>query len=443
MFRNMLKTILCLALALLLAALPAAAETNVEERLSDLETLRAGLEQGHYDLFALVTPAEWEARVEAAAETLRDEDTDDITACYALIELVASLGDAHTQAWFTGGNAQGMLRALPLQTGLFSGRVYLLATTEPYADYLGMEITAIAGVPMAEVFARLTPLISYDNEVRLQTQLAANIADAEGLRYVGILNDASQAEVTFTDAQGAQHTATVEALVGEEMYTAQFSFLEREAIPAAEQPAGLYEYRNYGDTLWIGYYSCAEDPEYPMADFVEDVAAELEAGNYAKVCVDLRYNGGGNSAILEPLIDRLAACGIRPARRLRAHRRKHLLLGGDERRATQNARRSHPRRHADRRQRQPLWRDTVVHAGTPAADGLLLHKVLRNAPRRPRRLPDAGHRSGAHADRLYFRHRRGAASRAGSVALPKTDIPATKAVAGINLPKPTPSPRRR
>ena len=67
MFRNMLKTTLCLALALLLAALPAAAETNVEERLSDLETLRAGLEQGHYDPFALVTPAEWEARVEAAS----------------------------------------------------------------------------------------------------------------------------------------------------------------------------------------------------------------------------------------------------------------------------------------------------------------------------------------------------------------------------------------
>ena len=303
MFRNMLKTALCLALALLLAALPAAAETNVEERLSDLETLRAGLEQGHYDLFALVTPAEWEARVEAAAETLRKEDTDDITACYALIELVASLGDAHTQAWFSGGNAQGELRALPLQTGLFSGRVYLLATTEPYADYLGMEITAIAGVPMAEVFARLTPLISYDNEVRLQTQLAANIADAEGLRYVGILDDASRAEVTFTDAQGAQHTATVEALVGEEMYTAQFSFLEREAVPAAEQPTGLYEYQSYGDTLWIGYYSCAEDPEYPMADFVADVAAELKAGNYAKVCVDLRYNGGEGAAPEDDEID--------------------------------------------------------------------------------------------------------------------------------------------
>src|SRR5699024_8504652 len=120
------------------------------------------------------------------------------------------------------------------------------------------------------------------------------------------LDGASRAGVTFTDAQGAQHTATVEALVGAEMYTAQFSFLEREAIPAAEQPAGLSEYRHYGDTLCSGYYTRAEEPEYPMADFVENVAAELEAGNYAKVCIDLRYNGGGNSSILEPLIDRLA-----------------------------------------------------------------------------------------------------------------------------------------
>ena len=392
------------------------------------------MNKGHYDLFALVTPEEWEARVEAAAETLRDEDTDDITACYALIELVASLGDAHTQAWFTGGNAQGELHALPLQTGLFSGRVYLLATTEPYADYLGMEITAIAGVPMAEVFARLTPLISYDNEVRLQTQLAANIADAEGLRYVGILNDASRAEVTFTDAQGGEHTATIEALVGEEMYTAQFSFLEREAVPAAEQPAGLYEYRNYGDTLWIGYYSCAEDPEYPMADFVEDVTAELEAGNYAKVCVDLRYNGGGDSSILEPLIDRLAA--LRDKTGLAVY----ALIGENTfSSAVMNAAQLKTRAAATLvgtptgGSANHYGEIQSFDAGTPAADGLLLHKVLRNAPRRPRRLPDAGHRSGAHADRLRFRQRRGAASRAGSIALPKTNIPATKAVAGIRM----------
>ena len=149
MFRGKTRKLAILALTLMLAVLPAMAETTVEQRLDDLETLRAGLEEGHYDLFALVTPEEWQARLEETAEKLRDESLDDKMACYALIELVASLGDAHTQAWFTGGNAQGDMRALPLQTGLFDGGVYLLATTEPYAQYLGMEITAIEGVPNA------------------------------------------------------------------------------------------------------------------------------------------------------------------------------------------------------------------------------------------------------------------------------------------------------
>ena len=78
-------------------------------------------------------------------------------------------------------------------------------------------------------------------------------------------------------------------------------------MPAAEQPSAIYEFSDYGGALWIGYYSCAEDPEHPMADFVQEVEQAIADGSYTKVCVDLRYNGGGNSAVLEPLIDRLAA----------------------------------------------------------------------------------------------------------------------------------------
>ena len=306
MLRRRLLRFAALVSALLLLAASASAQTTVEQRLEDLETLRAGLEEGHYDLFALVPSGEWAARVEKTAEKLRDEALSERMACYALIELVASVGDAHTQAWFT---TQGQLemRALPLQTGLFDDGLYLLATTQPYAEYLGMQITAIEGVPIDEVFARLTPIVSYDNETRLRTQLAGNIADADALRYVGVLGSAGGAEVTFQDAEGNEYAASVDALAGEEIYTAQFVFLERERVPAAEQPASIYEFSDYGDTLWIGYYACAEDPEHPMSAFMEEVAAQLDAGNYKKVCVDLRYNGGGNSAVLEPLIDRLAA----------------------------------------------------------------------------------------------------------------------------------------
>ena len=98
MFRNKLKAIFCLALVLLLAALPAAAETGVEERLSDLETLRAGLEEGHYDLFALVTPEEWEARVEKAAEINFTAARKVLEETWSEIVSDASMTTTHTSA---------------------------------------------------------------------------------------------------------------------------------------------------------------------------------------------------------------------------------------------------------------------------------------------------------------------------------------------------------
>ena len=61
MFRGKMRAFVILALSLMLAAAPVVAETTVEQRLADLETVRTGLEEGHYDLFALVTPDEWQA----------------------------------------------------------------------------------------------------------------------------------------------------------------------------------------------------------------------------------------------------------------------------------------------------------------------------------------------------------------------------------------------
>ena len=74
MFREKMRAFVILALSLMLAAAPVVAETTVEQRLADLETVRTGLEEGHYDLFALVTPDEWQASLETAAEKLRDEN---------------------------------------------------------------------------------------------------------------------------------------------------------------------------------------------------------------------------------------------------------------------------------------------------------------------------------------------------------------------------------
>lgn len=45
-----------------------------------------------------------------------------------------------------------------------------------------------------------------------------------------------------------------------------------------------------------------EDPKQPMDGFAAQVEAELEAGDYRQVLLDLRNNGGGSDGVLVPII---------------------------------------------------------------------------------------------------------------------------------------------
>ena len=59
-----------------------------------------------------------------------------------------------------------------------------------------------------------------------------------------------------------------------------------------------------GNGIWyIQYNTCAEDPELPMDTFAAQVEAELEQGNYSRVIVDLRNNGGGSDGVIWPLLE--------------------------------------------------------------------------------------------------------------------------------------------
>ena len=74
------------------------------------------------------------------------------------------------------------------------------------------------------------------------------------------------------------------------------------------QPATARQKCNYcalplsGQVYYIQYNVCQEDPALPMEDFAAQVQADLEAGSYSRVLVDLRNNGGGSDGVIWPLL---------------------------------------------------------------------------------------------------------------------------------------------
>ncbi|MNC50997.1 Peptidase family S41 [compost metagenome] len=65
----------------------------------------------------------------------------------------------------------------------------------------------------------------------------------------------------------------------------------------------IYSFTNLSaeQTLYVAYNSCAEDSEYPVKRFVQDIKTSLKASPVQKVIVDLRANGGGDSRVIKPL----------------------------------------------------------------------------------------------------------------------------------------------
>jgi C-terminal processing protease CtpA/Prc len=61
--------------------------------------------------------------------------------------------------------------------------------------------------------------------------------------------------------------------------------------------------------LYVRYDRCNDDKTRSIKQYSEDLIARLDQGGVTRLIFDLRKNGGGNSALLDPLIGQL---GRRP-----------------------------------------------------------------------------------------------------------------------------------
>lgn len=292
---------------LVLLVVPSVAYTEditltVNQKNDDLQHLSSELEEKHYDLHALVEKTVWDERV----ETLRQKSADmsDMDFALSIMQLVASIGDSHTRAGLTG-SIKEKLGALPLQLMWFENNLHLIACTKEYESYLGQKLVKVGEPSIGEVMETFRGFISYDNETWFRKQFAEYLIGVEYLAFLGAIDSTEQVLLVFENSAGELHEVQVKAEYGE-LYNLEFVTVQREAVPLAQQAASIYYTTELSDhALMISYHSCQEDPNLPMDVFIEQVKNQLVEKKYSKVLVDLRYNGGGNSAIFEPVISML------------------------------------------------------------------------------------------------------------------------------------------
>lgn len=295
-WRGVLSALLALSLAVPACAAPVDEETAAERR-EDLEFLYQTLERDHPDLFAN-TPEERFLERKAAIEAGLEE-ADDFTFALGLQSLAALAGDSHTTLAL-GGSMSQTVHYYPMSLLHRDGSWYLSAVPAEHRALLGREITAVNGRSMEEIVEAFGAVLSADNGVKLRRQYRQSCNVAEFYEYLELSRAGEPLKLTMAEGEKlALGPVSAEELARTELVRLSDSLSQ--PVTGIQDRFYLAFPLNDG-TYYIQYNSCREDPELPMEAFAAQVERDLSAGEYRRVIVDLRNNGGGSDGVIWPLL---------------------------------------------------------------------------------------------------------------------------------------------
>jgi hypothetical protein len=149
------------------------------------------------------------------------------------------------------------------------------------------------------------------------------LVQVDVLHGLGCSESAERASFVLRDDSGVESRFEIEALrAGEQI---QWISALVEPIPAYRKNKDLaywFEVLHDSKALYFQYNSCRELPERPMSGLIDDLFGALDENHCEKLVIDLRFNEGGNTAVIQPFLRRLEA---RPA--LYGKQRCFVLIG--------------------------------------------------------------------------------------------------------------------
>lgn len=295
------RVALALVLALALAACGKGGgahhdPTRDEAWHADLRRLGRELPAHHVAPFAHVAEADFRraiAELDAAVSRL-----DDAHLTTGIARIVAMIGDSHTTVQLPPHPTY------PLAFLDFGDGYHVVAAPDEARWAIGRRLIAIDGHAAASAASALATVIAHDNDVWLHARISALLADPVLLAGLDLVRDPAHATFTLIDPD--DDAGDTRELVLAPGGHAQVALPP--SPPLWLQKTDLPYWNTWLDgehLLYLQYNRCADGPT-PFARFAAETLAFIDQHDVARLVIDLRHNGGGNSEIIRPLVEGIA-----------------------------------------------------------------------------------------------------------------------------------------
>lgn len=291
------------------APLPAPAATRDERMRQAVEYLGSQLPYLHVNPYFKISEADFQRSAARLAEQVPNLNDEQIMV--ELLRIVASLGDGHTRA-FPGAEPVSFA-SLPLEMRWLEDGLIVTAAAPEYEQALGAKVVQIGAHPVQEVYEAVKPLVSGDNEVELMSGTPALMAMPAILYGLDLIAYKDAATFGFEAQDGSSFS--LELRPASDSLKPLVTIYEKSGLPrplAEQDRRSFYWYRHLPEVeaVYVQYNVCAEQEGKPFQAFVDEVFRLIDRQQVKRLVLDVRYNGGGNEAVLGPFIEAVKA---RPA----------------------------------------------------------------------------------------------------------------------------------
>jgi len=260
-----------------------------------------------------------------------------------LMKLMVFLGDGHTAVWTVGRNSI-FSTALPLRLFWFEEGLFVTAADPKLKELLGAQVLAFDGRPAVEVLEATAPYLNRDrgNPIATKTRSVYFVRNPKLLHALGLVRSPDRVTLSVRDTSGATRDVAVEADDSEPdiwnklpcppSWVTFASTLENPPLYLTNMDkAQWFEYLEPQKTVYFGFNKVLDGRREPLERFTQRLMQFIDENEVEKLVVDMRWNNGGNTFLVPPLLHALIA-----DRKVNRPGRLYVIIGRRTYSAAQN-----------------------------------------------------------------------------------------------------------
>ncbi len=227
-----------------------------------------------------------------------------------IMRLAALVNDEHTMVW------PDRAAWLPYNLRVFDDGVVVIATDSAHSAHVLHRILSINGIAIARVVALFHQLVKSDNASYITQFLNWHLDDPAILMGLRVIDGYAQVPIELLSPAGDTVRIAVDVIEGSAPALVRAPVIN--GMLAYSATANYWSHFDPTDrTLYFQYRRCQEDKDRPFAAFTDSLFTLIDSDRPHRLIIDLRYNGGGASAVFAPFLRKLRKSHLNTEGRIR------------------------------------------------------------------------------------------------------------------------------